>query len=90
MNKSSNLKIIVSSIHKFHSDSVELQKITLQQITLIDSYEKDAKQAADWLEDILRVMLKDHAHVGCSVEEIHSQKEEHQVFLETAKVRFHS
>lgn len=70
----------------FCSDSVELQKLTLQQVTLIDRYEKDAEQAINWLEDILRVMLRDHGHVGCTVYEIQSQKEEHQVFQETAKV----
>lgn len=31
-------------------------------------------------------MLRDHGHVGCTVYEIQSQKEEHQVFQETAKV----
>ncbi|KAF7280803.1 hypothetical protein GWI33_005466 [Rhynchophorus ferrugineus] len=67
------------------SDSVELQKLTLQQVTLIDSYEKDAEQAVSWLGDILKVMLRDHGHVGCSVYEIQSQKEEHQMFQETAK-----
>lgn len=69
------------------SDSVELQKLTLEQITHIDCYEKDANQAVQWLDDLLQVMLKYHCHVGCSVYEIQSQKEEHQVFQETAKVR---
>jgi hypothetical protein len=32
-------------------------------------------------------MLKAHVHVGCNVYEIQSQKEEHQSFQETAKVR---
>ncbi|KAL1501727.1 hypothetical protein ABEB36_007003 [Hypothenemus hampei] len=70
------------------SDSVELQKLTLQQITLIDRYEKDAKQAIKWLEDILRAMLKDFGHVGCTVYEIQSQKEHHQIFQETAKCTY--
>ncbi|KAJ8922121.1 hypothetical protein NQ315_004055, partial [Exocentrus adspersus] len=66
-------------------DSVELQKLTLEQVTHIDSYEKDAAQAIQWLDDLLQVMLKDHGHVGCSVGEIQRQKEEHQNFQETAK-----
>lgn len=70
------------------SDSVELQKLTLQQITLVDTYENDAEQAVNWLGDILKVMLRDHGHVGCSVYEIQSQKEEHQIFQETAKDTF--
>ncbi|XP_066257903.1 SEC14 domain and spectrin repeat-containing protein 1-B [Euwallacea similis] len=70
------------------SDSVELQKVTLQQITLIDRYETDAHQANNWLEDILSVMLKDHGHVGCTVSEIQSQKDEHQMFQETAKCTY--
>jgi hypothetical protein len=36
---------------------------------------------------MLQVMLKAHVHVGCNVYEIQSQKEEHQSFQETAKVR---
>lgn len=68
---------------------MELQKLTLQQITFIDRYEKDAEQAINWLGDILRVMLRDHGHVGCSVYEIQSQKDEHQAFQETAKVSEH-
>ncbi|CAH0547513.1 unnamed protein product [Brassicogethes aeneus] len=68
------------------SDSVELQKLTLEQVKHIDGYEKDANQAVQWLEDLLQVMLKDHSHVGCTVQEIQAQKEEHQMFQETAKV----
>ncbi|XP_050302710.1 titin-like isoform X2 [Anthonomus grandis grandis] len=71
------------------SDNVELQKLTLQQITLIDRYEKDAQQAITWLEDILMVMLKDHSYVGCTVHEIQTQKEEHQAFQDTAKCTYH-
>lgn len=67
-------------------DSVELQKLTLEQITHIDCYEKDAVQAVQWLDDLLQVMLKDHSHVGCTVYEIQSQKDEQQMFQETAKV----
>jgi hypothetical protein len=36
---------------------------------------------------LLQVMLKAHVHVGCNVYEIQCQKEEHQSFQETAKVR---
>ncbi|XP_048520362.1 SEC14 domain and spectrin repeat-containing protein 1-B-like [Dendroctonus ponderosae] len=70
------------------SDSVELQKLTLQQITFIDRYEKDAEQAINWLGDILRVMLRDYGHVGCTVYEIQLQKDEHQAFQETAKCTY--
>lgn len=73
------------------NDSVELQKLTLQQVTHIDCYEKDATQAIQWLDDLLQVMLKDYGHVGCTVYEIQAQKDEHQIFQETAKVKkFHT
>lgn len=68
------------------SDSVELQKLTLQQITHIHNYEKDARQAIQWIDELFRVLLKDHSHVGCTVYEIQSQKDDHQIFQETAKV----
>lgn len=68
-------------------DSVELQKLTLEQVTHIDQYEKDVVQAIQWLNDLFDVLLRDHSHVGCTVYEIQSQKEEHQIFQETAKVR---
>lgn len=32
-------------------------------------------------------MLKSHTHVGCNVSEIQNQKDEHQAFQDTAKVR---
>ncbi|XP_072375633.1 SEC14 domain and spectrin repeat-containing protein 1, partial [Diabrotica undecimpunctata] len=67
------------------SDSVELQKLTLKQVTHIDSYEKDTVQAVRWLDELLRVMLRDHGHVGCTVYEIQRQKDEHVTFQETAK-----
>jgi hypothetical protein len=68
------------------SDSVELQKLTLEQITHIYNYEKDVTQAIQWLDDLFQVLLKDHGHVGCTVYEIQTQKDEHQTFQETAKV----
>uniref|UniRef100_A0A6P7GIC6 Triple functional domain protein-like n=1 Tax=Diabrotica virgifera virgifera TaxID=50390 RepID=A0A6P7GIC6_DIAVI len=67
------------------SDSVELQKLTLKQVTHIDSYERDTVQAVRWLDELLRVMLRDHGHVGCTVYEIQRQKDEHVTFQETAK-----
>lgn len=70
------------------SDSVELQKITLEQVICINQYEDDAKQAMQWLDDLFEVMLKDHAYVGCTTYEIQSQKEDHQLFQETAKDTF--
>lgn len=68
------------------SDSVELQKLTLEQVTHIYQYEKDASQAIQWLDDLFHVLLRDHGHVGVTVYEIQSQKDEHQTFQETAKV----
>lgn len=68
------------------SDSVELQKLTLEQVTHIYEYEKDAEQAVRWLDELFQVLLKDHGHVGCTVYEIQAQKDEHQTFQETAKV----
>ncbi|KAG5897359.1 hypothetical protein JTB14_030242 [Gonioctena quinquepunctata] len=67
------------------SDSVELQKLTLKQVTHIDCYEKDTVQAIQWLDDLMQVLLKDYGHVGCTVLEIQRQKDGHQAFQETAK-----
>ncbi|KAG8287889.1 S14 domain and spectrin repeat-containing protein 1 [Homalodisca vitripennis] len=66
-------------------DSVELQRLTLQQATHVHDYEKDAAQAVDWLNELFQVMLKTHSHVGCNVCEIQLQKDELQAFQETAK-----
>lgn len=67
-------------------DSVELQKLTLEQMTHIYTYEQDADVALQWMDDLFAVMRKTHLHVGCNVYEIQSQKEELQTFQETAKV----
>ncbi|XP_039286822.1 SEC14 domain and spectrin repeat-containing protein 1-B [Nilaparvata lugens] len=69
-------------------DSVEMQRLTLQQATYIHDYELDATQAVQWLDDLYRVMLTTHSHVGCNVFEIQMQKEEHQSFQDTAKGTF--
>lgn len=69
-------------------DSVELQKLTLEQITHIHTYENDAIMAINWMDDLYNVMIKSHTHVGCNIYEIQTQKDEHQVFQETAKVEF--
>uniref|UniRef100_A0A2H8TYV8 SEC14 domain and spectrin repeat-containing protein 1 n=1 Tax=Melanaphis sacchari TaxID=742174 RepID=A0A2H8TYV8_9HEMI len=66
-------------------DSVELQRLTLQQVSYVLNYETDASQAIQWLEDLYHVLLKSHCHVGSNAEEIQAQKEEHQAFQETAK-----
>ncbi|XP_059614887.1 SEC14 domain and spectrin repeat-containing protein 1-B [Phlebotomus argentipes] len=66
-------------------DSVELQKLTLEQVTYIHSYEEDARTAIKWMEDLYSVMIKLHSHVGCNMYEIQTQKEELQTFQETAK-----
>jgi hypothetical protein len=36
---------------------------------------------------LYKVMLKSHTHIGCNVSEIQNQKDEHQAFQDTAKVR---
>lgn len=67
-------------------DSLDLEKLTLEQVTHIHVYETDATQAVTWLDELYHVLLKAHVHVGCSVYEIQLQKDEHQSFQETAKV----
>ncbi|KAF5301257.1 hypothetical protein FQR65_LT00957 [Abscondita terminalis] len=67
------------------SDSVELQKLTLEQVAHINSYEKDARQAIQWLDELFQVMLQNHGHVGITTYEIQVQKDEHLAFQETAK-----
>ncbi|XP_017882397.2 SEC14 domain and spectrin repeat-containing protein 1-B, partial [Ceratina calcarata] len=67
------------------NDSVELQKLSLKQISLIYTYESDAEQAVKWLNDLYDVLLKNHMEIGCNAIEIQAQKEEHQTFQETAK-----
>ncbi|XP_070528651.1 SEC14 domain and spectrin repeat-containing protein 1-like [Cardiocondyla obscurior] len=69
------------------NDSVELQKLSLKQTALIYMYESDAEQAVKWLNDLLNVLLRSHIEVGCNVKEIQLQKEEHQSFQKTAKVK---
>uniref|UniRef100_A0A182MMM2 SESTD1-like spectrin repeats region domain-containing protein n=1 Tax=Anopheles culicifacies TaxID=139723 RepID=A0A182MMM2_9DIPT len=70
---------------RIFADSVELQKLTLDQITHIFKYEQDARTAVKWMSDLHQVMLRSHAHVGASVREIQAQKDEHQTLQETAK-----
>lgn len=67
-------------------DSVDLQKLTLEQITYIHTYESDANTASQWMDDLYSVMIKSHTHVGCTVTEIQRQKDEHQSFQDTARV----
>ncbi|XP_053952594.1 SEC14 domain and spectrin repeat-containing protein 1 [Anastrepha ludens] len=67
------------------SDSVELQKLTLEQVTHIYTYEQDARMAVKWMEDLYNVMIKCHSHVGCNIHEIQVQKDELQTFQETGK-----
>ncbi|XP_067644775.1 SEC14 domain and spectrin repeat-containing protein 1-B isoform X1 [Eurosta solidaginis] len=67
------------------SDSVELQKLTLEQVTHIYTYEEDARMAIKWMEDLYSVMIKCHSHVGCNIHEIQVQKDELQTFQETGK-----
>ncbi|CRL08293.1 CLUMA_CG021374, isoform B [Clunio marinus] len=73
---------------KIFSDSMDLQKLTLEQITHIHCCEKDAEMAVKWVESLYKVMLKSHTVVGCNVSEIQNQKDEHQAFQDTAKSTF--
>ncbi|XP_046807759.1 uncharacterized protein LOC111679299 isoform X8 [Lucilia cuprina] len=73
---------------KIFSDSVELQKLTLEQVTHIYTYEQDACMAIKWLDDLYNVMIKCHSHVGCNIHEIQVQKDELQTFQETGKSIF--
>ncbi|XP_069967904.1 uncharacterized protein zormin isoform X6 [Bactrocera oleae] len=66
-------------------DSVELQKLTLEQVTHIYTYEQDGRMAIKWMEDLYNVMIKCHSHVGCNIHEIQVQKDELQTFQETGK-----
>ncbi|XP_055539489.1 SEC14 domain and spectrin repeat-containing protein 1-B [Wyeomyia smithii] len=66
-------------------ESVELQKLTLDQITHIYKYEMDAETALQWMDDLYKVMIRSHTHVGVNVYEIQAQKDEHQTFQETGK-----
>lgn len=68
------------------SDSVELQKITLEQFIHIYQYENDVEQAIIWLEDLYDVLLKDHGYVGIMIYEIQTQRDELQILQNTAKV----
>lgn len=73
---------------KIFSDSVELQKLTLEQMTHIYTYEQDACMAIKWLDDLYNVMIRCHSHVGCNIHEIQVQKDELQTFQETGKVSY--
>ncbi|XP_050539080.1 SEC14 domain and spectrin repeat-containing protein 1-B [Daktulosphaira vitifoliae] len=66
-------------------DSVELQRLTLQQVSHVLNYEADASQAIQWLDDLYQVLLKLHCHIGSNADEIQIQKKEHQSFQEIAK-----
>lgn len=66
--------------------SVDLQKLTLEQVTHIHAYELDAMVAHRWIGELFAVMCKTHLHVGCNVYEIQTQKDDLQSFQDTAKV----
>lgn len=68
-------------------DSLELQKVTLQQIIHIKSYETDLATSITWLTDLYNVLIKNHLHVGTQIGELQHQKDELQAFLDTSKVR---
>ncbi|KAH8234808.1 hypothetical protein KR032_003567 [Drosophila birchii] len=66
-----------------------LQRLTLEQVTHIHAYEKDAKRACDWLRELYAVLLRCHSHVGCNIHEIQLQKDELQGFEETGRSIYH-
>lgn len=68
-------------------DSLELQKLTMQQIIHIRSYETDLATTIQWLTDLFNVLVKSHLHVGSQISELQHQKDELQTFLDTSKVR---
>lgn len=68
-------------------DSLELQKLTLQQLIHIQSYEADLATTIKWLTDLFNVLVKSHLHVGSHNSELQHQKDELQTFLDTSKVR---
>lgn len=70
-------------------ESVELQILTLEQVTHIYAYENDAEMAIKWINDLYNVMIKTHSYVGCNVFEIQIQKQDLQSIQETAKVSRH-
>lgn len=70
---------------KIFMDSVELQKLTLEQVAHIQTCEQDAAMAIKWISDLYSVMIRTNSHVGCNINEIQIQKEELQLFQETAK-----
>lgn len=67
-------------------DSLELQKLTLQQIIHIRSYEIDLATTIKWLKDLYKVLAKSHLYVGSQIVELQHQKTELQAFLDTSKV----
>lgn len=69
-------------------DSLELQKLTLQQIIHIRSYEIDLATTIQWLTDLFSVLVKSHLHVGSRISELQHQKDDLQSFLDTSKVCF--
>lgn len=68
------------------ADSLELQKLTLQQVIHIRSYETDLATTIQWLTDLFNVLVKSHLNVGSRVSALQHQKNELQAFLDTAKV----
>lgn len=69
-------------------ESVELQILTFEQIIHIHSYERDAKLASKWIDDLLDITIKTHSYVGCNIFEIQRQKQNLQKIQETAKVSY--
>ncbi|XP_034951171.1 uncharacterized protein [Chelonus insularis] len=70
------------------NDSMELQKLTLKQIILINAYETDAEQTVRWLVELYKSLIENHIDIGCNANEIQLQREELQTFQETAQGTF--
>ncbi|XP_069941739.1 titin-like isoform X5 [Cherax quadricarinatus] len=66
----------------------DLHKLRLQQNIQLLTCQRDVKQAHKWLKALLEALVKAHAHVGRSSEEIRRLKTEHQQFQETASGTF--
>lgn len=67
-------------------DSLEIQKLTLQQLIHIKSYEEDLSTTITWLADLFNVLVKGHLHMTSDIAELQGQREELQAFLGTSKV----
>lgn len=73
----------IMHIHSCETDAKTAVKWVESEFTII--YEKNVPSSSLSV-DLYRVMLTSHTHVGRNIKEIQNQKEEHQLFQDTAKV----